>query len=257
MLETRIANQRLAGNGLGRAVDVVSLLACVQSQEHAHAFWSLGMRTDGLTYAEVQREFDAGTFLRTHILRPTWHFVAAADLRWIQAVTAARVQQLNGTIYRQQGLGPTERDRALELIMNALTGGACLTRAELGRVLAAEGPRLAYLIMNAELEGDDLQRSDARGPAHLRTGLGAGGTLRERGRGRPGVPVLRRSRAGQRQGFRPLVVADADPVPPGRRSGRRSARQRDLRGQHPLVRPDRPRNRRRVRGRCCCRCTTS
>ncbi len=153
MLETRIANQRLAGNGLGRAVDVVSLLACVQSQEHAHAFWSLGMRTDGLTYAEVQREFDAGTFLRTHILRPTWHFVAAADLRWIQAVTAARVQQLNGTIYRQQGLGPTERDRALELIMNALTGGACLTRTELGRVLAAEGPRLAYLIMNAELEG--------------------------------------------------------------------------------------------------------
>ena len=97
----RIATQRLAGNGLARAADVVSLLACVQSQEHAHAFWSLGMRTAGLTYAEVQGEFDAGTFLRTHILRPTWHFVAAADLHWIQAVTAARVQQLNGTIYRQ------------------------------------------------------------------------------------------------------------------------------------------------------------
>ncbi len=104
VLDTRIATQRLAGNGLARAVDVVSLLACVQSQEQAHAFWSLGMRTAGLTYAEVQGEFDAGAFLRTHILRPTWHFVAAADLRWIQAVTAARVQQLNGTIYRQQGL---------------------------------------------------------------------------------------------------------------------------------------------------------
>ena len=48
---TRIATQRLAGNGLARAVDVVSLLACVQSQEYAHAFWSLGMRTTGMTYA--------------------------------------------------------------------------------------------------------------------------------------------------------------------------------------------------------------
>ena len=153
VLDTRIATQRLAGNGLARAVDVVSLLACVQSQEHAHAVWSLGMRTAGLTYAEVQGEFDAGTFLRTHILRPTWHFVAAADLRWIQGSTAARVQQLNGTIYRQQGLDTHERDHALKLIMKELAGGAYLTRAELGRVLAAEGVRLAYLIMNAELEG--------------------------------------------------------------------------------------------------------
>ena len=153
VLETRIATQRLAGNGLARAVDVVSLLACVQSQEYAHAFWSLGIRTTGLTYAEVQAEFDAGAFLRTHILRPTWHFVAAADLRWIQAVTAARVQRLNGTIYRQQGLGPDVLDRALKLIMKELAGGAYLTRAELGRVLAAEGLPLAYLIMNAELEG--------------------------------------------------------------------------------------------------------
>ena len=153
VLETRIATQRLAGNGLARAVDVVSLLACVQSQEYAHAFWSLGIRTTGMTYAEVQAEFDAGAFLRTHILRPTWHFVAAADLRWIQAVTAARVQRLNGTVYRQEGLGPDVLDRALKLIMKELTGGVCLTRAELGRVLATEGLPLAYLIMNAELEG--------------------------------------------------------------------------------------------------------
>ena len=153
VLDTRIATQRLAGNGLTRAVDVVSLLACVQSQERGHAFWSLGMRTAGLTYADVQGEFDAGAFLRTHILRPTWHFVAAADLRWIQAVTAARVQQLNGTIYRQQGLDPRERDRALKLIVNELAGELYPTRVELGRVLAAEGLRLAYLIMNAELEG--------------------------------------------------------------------------------------------------------
>jgi hypothetical protein len=158
VLRRRIATQRLRGPGMQCAADVVRLLACVQSQECAHAFWSLGMRTSGLGYADVQAEFDAGILLRTHILRPTWHLVAAEDIRWILAATSARVQQLNGTMYRREGLGPATLDRGAELICELLRGGQYRTRAELGAVLTAEGLvagrfRLAYVIMNAELEG--------------------------------------------------------------------------------------------------------
>jgi hypothetical protein len=152
VLRLRIRTQRLAGSTLERAVDVVSLLTCVQAQESGHPFWSLGMRTAGLGQDEVKAELDAGTYLRTHILRPTWHYVAAADLRWIQAVTADRVQRLNGTIYRQYGLDRTRLDRACDTIMDALRGGRYQTRAELGRLLDANGVPLAYLVMNAELE---------------------------------------------------------------------------------------------------------
>jgi hypothetical protein len=152
VLRRRILTQRLAGSSLGRATDVVSLLTCVQAQESGHPFWSVGMRTAGLGHAEVQAELDAGDYLRTHILRPTWHFVAASDLRWIQAVTAARVQRLNGTMYRQQGLDGRRLDRACDTIVDALRGGHHQTRAELGRLLDASGVPLAYLIMNAELE---------------------------------------------------------------------------------------------------------
>ena len=116
VLARRIAGQYLADNGLTTATDVVRSLTCVQSQEWAHAVWSLGQRTRELTYDQVQAEFDRGDFVRTHILRPTWHFVAAADLRWIQAVTAPRVQQLNGTMYRREGLAPADLDRALTRI---------------------------------------------------------------------------------------------------------------------------------------------
>jgi hypothetical protein len=158
VLRRRIATQRLRGPGMQRAADVVRLLACVQSQECAHAFWSLGMRTSGLGYADVQAEFNAGLMLRTHILRPTWHLVPAEDIRWILAATSARVQQLNGTMYRREGLGPATLDRGAELICELLRGGQYRTRAELGATLAAEGLvasrfRLAYVIMNAELEG--------------------------------------------------------------------------------------------------------
>jgi hypothetical protein len=62
----------------------------------------LALRTTGLTAADVQAELDRGHFLRTHILRPTWHFVAAEDIRWILEVTAPRVQKFNRPIYRQE-----------------------------------------------------------------------------------------------------------------------------------------------------------
>jgi hypothetical protein len=130
----------------------------VQSQEYGHALWSLGMRTSGLTAADVQAEFDRGCFLRTHILRPTWHFVAAEDIRWILQVTAPRVQKLNQTIYRQQGLDPASLERGLAVIVEELGGGRHRTRAELARALAdrrlaSQGIGLAYIVMNAELAG--------------------------------------------------------------------------------------------------------
>jgi hypothetical protein len=153
VLRRRCATQRLDRQRLGIAAEVVRLLACVQSQEYAHALWSLGMRTFGLTAAEVQAEFDRGDFLRTHILRPTWHFVAAEDIRWILEVTAPRVQRLNQTIYRQEALDQATLDRGVDLIVEELKGGRFRTRTELGQALTEQRLRLAYLVMNAELEG--------------------------------------------------------------------------------------------------------
>jgi hypothetical protein len=158
VLLRRLATQRLQGAGLATAADVVRLLGCVQSQEYDHALWSLGMRTCGLKVTDAQAEFDRGDFLRTHILRPTWHFVAAEDIRWILEVTAPRVQKLNQTIYRRESLDPATLDRGLALIVEELEGGRYRTRAELGQALAERrlvGERLglAYIVMNAELEG--------------------------------------------------------------------------------------------------------
>jgi hypothetical protein len=158
VLRRRLATQRLTGDAPSTAAEVVRVLGCVQSQEYGHALWSLGMRTSGLTVADVQAEFDSGSFLRTHILRPTWHFVAAEDIRWILQVTAPRVQRLNQTIYRQHGLDPATLERGLAIIIEELEGGRYRTRVELGKALAdrglaGQGIGLAYIVMNAELAG--------------------------------------------------------------------------------------------------------
>jgi hypothetical protein len=95
--------------------------------------------------------------VRTHVLRPTWHFVAPEDLRWLLALTAPRVHQASAYQYRQLGIDDDVALRSRRAIERSLRGGAALTRAELGVRLRdagidATGLRLAYIVGHAELE---------------------------------------------------------------------------------------------------------
>ncbi|NUT36078.1 MAG: winged helix DNA-binding domain-containing protein [Hamadaea sp.] len=153
----RLHNQRLTGEPLADPAAVVIHLGAVQAQEYAVAKWSLGQRS-GTDDATVQRALDEGRVVRVHALRPTWHFLAAEDFAWIQALTGPRVHRLNAYYYRQLGidgeLTRAFRTRAERL----LSGGAHLTRKEIAAALTADGidatgNRLAYLLMAAELDG--------------------------------------------------------------------------------------------------------
>ena len=91
----RLRNQRVMGGRLDSAVDAVGWLGGVQSQEYPYAKWTLGMRVRDLFDADVDALLAEGAILRTHILRPTWHFVLPADLRWMMALTAPRIWNRN------------------------------------------------------------------------------------------------------------------------------------------------------------------
>ena len=134
------------------------LLTCVQSQERDHAFFSLGLRTRTATYAAVRAEYDDCAFLRTHILRPTWHFVLPEDLRWILAATSERV--IRGMAYRHAQVGladPRHVERSLETLVGLLSGRTFLTRQEIGARfdehdgLPRKGEQLGHLLLLAEL----------------------------------------------------------------------------------------------------------
>ena len=154
----RLRNQRISQPDLRTGQSVVSWLGAVQSQEFTLAKWGLGLRGNGLTEAAIDREFDEGRILRTHILRPTWHFVAPADIRWMLAISGPRVHAANAHPYRRTGLDTDSLSRSRKVIERALAGGKALTRTELAERFArsgivAAGMLLAYLVMHAELEG--------------------------------------------------------------------------------------------------------
>jgi len=159
LLDTRLRHQCLTTPRHRTAQQVVAWMGAVQAQDYTGAAWALALRAADLTLADVDRALAAGRILRTHVLRPTWHFVAPADIRWMLALTGPRVQTALRSYDRKLELDATLYVRARTLITAALVGGYALTRAELAEVLhaggiAATGQRLAHLVMHAELEAD-------------------------------------------------------------------------------------------------------
>jgi hypothetical protein len=151
-------NLRLSGDLFDRPEDVVRWLGAAQSQDYAPATWSVAQRTHGADEAAVAQAFADGTILRTHVLRPTWHFVLPADLRWMLELTAPRVHALCAYYFRRQGLDSALLDKCDALLAAALRGGNRLTRKEVAALLervgiAAVGVRLGHILMNAELNG--------------------------------------------------------------------------------------------------------
>jgi hypothetical protein len=154
----RLHNQRLLAPLGSDPADVVRFLGAVQSQDYAGAKWALGMRTRGVTDADVERAFSEGAILRTHVLRPTWHFVTPADIRWMLALTAPRVKAAMAYYDRKLELDDAVFQRSNAAIERALRDGKQLSRQELGNALRAAridvtgGQRLGHLMLRAELE---------------------------------------------------------------------------------------------------------
>ena len=148
----------LTGTPFDSPEEVVGALGAVQSQDYAPGKWADAMRARGLADADVERAFAEGRILRTHILRPTWHFVLPADIRWMLELTGPRVHAKNAFMYRQVDADADVLRKARRVIVRALGDGRHLTRRKIESLfldagITATGFRTAYLLMHAELDG--------------------------------------------------------------------------------------------------------
>jgi hypothetical protein len=158
IVECRLSNQKLARSTFRRPEQVVAWLGAMQAQDYPGAKWAIGLRANGINDEDVERAFADGRILRTHVMRPTWHFVSPSDIRWLLALTGPRVHRASAFYYGSLELTDRVFTRGRAAIERALEGGKTLTRAELSPVLKragidATGQRLAYLVMHAELNG--------------------------------------------------------------------------------------------------------
>jgi hypothetical protein len=161
-LRLRVQRLTIGSARFATPEQVVGWLGAVQSQEYALAKWSVGMRMAGrggkpASESSVESAVAEGRILRTHVLRPTWHFVLPRDIHSWMRLTAARWSPMLARRHGQLGLDARQIARALDAIAQALARGRQLTRPELGAAIeqagvTVDGQRLAFIVMAAETE---------------------------------------------------------------------------------------------------------
>ncbi|HVV55138.1 MAG TPA: winged helix DNA-binding domain-containing protein, partial [Mucilaginibacter sp.] len=152
----RLQNQHLAKPELTQPADIVRWLGAVQAQDYAGAKWALGQRLKGAADRLIEEAFNRGDIIRTHVMRPTWHFLAAEDVRWMLDLSAARIHAGVVHAHRTFGLDEAVFSKATHIITKLLEGGRHITRNEIATALKEGGiatneQRFIHIMMELEL----------------------------------------------------------------------------------------------------------
>lgn len=158
MARWRMRTLRLSGGTFPSPAQAVEGMLGVQAENHDQASWAVVVRTGEQSRSRFQILFQEGQILRTHVLRPTWHFVRPADIRWLLETTAPRIRRSIAQLQTTLGLSDDDLAKSDGIIGEALSDGSARTRHALGeRMIAAglpaEGQRLGVMLMTAELAG--------------------------------------------------------------------------------------------------------
>ncbi len=180
----RLMAQRLAGPPAASPEHAVGELLAVQAQEAPLARLAIAQRCSGRPPRQtdvpstsrpldaVVSAIDAGRIVRTHVLRPTWHYVLRDDLPWLLELTAARIASGLASRHRNLGLAdPSVRSTLLDAVTTLLSDGP-VTRPVIQEHLLSRGllerdplvgQRMAHVLLLAELEGLVASGPHARG----------------------------------------------------------------------------------------------
>ena len=155
----RLRTQHLVSPYAVSAREAVGSLLAVQAENPGQAAWAVASRTPNPDQADLAALLDDGAVVRTHVLRPTWHFVRAEDIGWLLDLTGPRVRRVTGQQLRDtHGLDERSVEQAVTAVTRVLASRGQLTRAQLANELRERGIRgsrqmLMILLAHAELDG--------------------------------------------------------------------------------------------------------
>lgn len=158
ILRLRLAAQRLTGEKPATPIDLLAESGAMQSQDYGMSKWAIGLRLEKSTHDQVEQAIDSGGIIRIHVLRPTWHLVRAADVRWMLDLTAPQIKAAMAFRDRQLELDDKIFLRCEKIIEKALTRDKHLPRTTLMPLLHKAGiltdeNRSSHILLRAELDG--------------------------------------------------------------------------------------------------------
>jgi hypothetical protein len=153
----RLVSQKLLNENKSSPQEIVGHLGAMQAQDYAMAKWAIGSRCDA-TEKMIEEAINSAQIIRTHILRPTWHFVSATDIYWMLDLSAPQVKKFTASAGKKYGYDAKKLDQANSKIEKLLAGNNHLTREEIMLELDVKKTSSAdflsaAIMMNAELDG--------------------------------------------------------------------------------------------------------
>ena len=158
IISQRLQNQGLSHPDFKTPEEVVAHFGAIQAQDFDGGIWSIGQRMKQAKADDIVSAFDAGRILRTHVMRPTWHFVMPEDIRWMLKLAAPQVKKILSPYDHGLEIDEEFLARCSKIIGRALESGGNLTRLELEKHLITEGitahgQRLGHIMVYMELDG--------------------------------------------------------------------------------------------------------
>jgi hypothetical protein len=153
----RLASQQLAGTKFTSPKEIVTWMGAMQAQDYPMAKWAIGVRLHGSTDQDIEDAIASAQIIRTHVLRPTWHFVTPEDIYWILDLCRTQLKTSQSSRDRQLELTEAIYTKSNTIIEKALSKGNHLIREELIAQLnqagiATDENRAAHLFARAEIE---------------------------------------------------------------------------------------------------------
>ena len=156
----RLLNQQLLNPLFREPKELVSWMGAMQAQNYSMVKWAVGMRLKSATIQAVEKALHEGEILRTHVMRPTWHLVAAEDIRWMLKLSAQRIISANDSFAKGYDLDiPNELyTKAHDLLEKILCGKKSMTKQEIAEHftrsgIVADNHRMTRFMARAEQEG--------------------------------------------------------------------------------------------------------
>jgi hypothetical protein len=154
----RLYNQKLAGTEYKTAKEIVSWMGAMQAQDFSMAEWAVGIRILDPTLEKIEAAFNSGEIIRTHIMRPTWHFISADDIYWMLALTVPKIKASMKGRHKQLELSEAVLSKTNRILDKILSENTNLTREEIVKVfhkagIKTDNNRLSHILVWAELDG--------------------------------------------------------------------------------------------------------
>ncbi|MCD8042857.1 MAG: winged helix DNA-binding domain-containing protein [Tannerellaceae bacterium] len=154
----RLTNQQLGNPLFNDPKELVTWMGAIQAQDYTMVKWAIGMRLQQGNLQMVENAINKGDIIRTHVMRPTWHFVPAEDLKWMLQLSLKRNKSAYESYARQLEFPLSSYSKGIDKVCEMLQGNNHLTKQEIKTEFNNLGFELdtshvTWLVTKAEMEG--------------------------------------------------------------------------------------------------------